>query len=109
MIVDGLLLLVLIYSLPRPFGPLRTEAPGGRLSHFSTISVGVDAPLLRQPPNVAKERVREMDLSGQKAGRRSWFTTRAAEWRGVVRRFARPDLHRTALLKAPQIKYPLVI
>ena len=62
--------------------------------------------MLRLVPSVTEERVREMDLSGQKAGRRSWITTRAAEGRGLVRRFAFPSLHRTALLKAPKIKYP---
>ena len=38
-----------------------------------------------------------MDLTGQKAGRRSWSTTRAAEGRGWDRRLACLVLHRSVL------------
>ena len=111
------MLVIFCASISSPTASLRLFAPadlrsfahgagGDRFSRLTTIPVGEGALLLRQLPRVAKERVREMDLSGQKAGRRSWSTTRAAEGRGLVRRFAYPDLHRTALLKAPKIKYP---
>ena len=69
----------------RSLGPsvLRAWGPWGLLfSSNHNLCWGQCTLVLRQPPNAAIGRVREMDLSRQKAGRRSRITTRAAEGRG---------------------------